>query len=81
MDLVPAFNNYPQEMIVTWSNDGGVFELIIDGILQSRVVNIATNGQITGQNRFIVGGSDVENMNYDGYMYNFNVWDKVSLYF
>ncbi len=66
-------------MTLTWTNEGGVFELVIDGMLQSRVLNIENNGQVTGQSRFIIAGSDVENRNFASFIHNFNVWDKVGL--
>ena len=58
---------------MTWTNDGGVFELIIDGMLQSSLSGIETNGKISGQSRFIVGS------NHQKFLHNFNVWDKVSI--
>ncbi len=66
-------------MVITWTNEGGVFELMIDGVLQSSLTGIETNGKITGQNRFIALGSDVENRNVVDWYHNLNVWDQVSL--
>ena len=64
-------------MVVTWTNKGGIFELMIDGVLQSRVTNVESNGKITGQSRFLLGGFDGESRNFVGYINSFNVWDKV----
>ncbi|XP_028407952.1 uncharacterized protein LOC114530577 [Dendronephthya gigantea] len=62
---------------MTWTGEGGIFELIINGVLQSRMAGIEINGTISGQSRFIVGGSEIENRNLIGIIHNFNVWDKV----
>ncbi|CAB4018222.1 Hypothetical predicted protein [Paramuricea clavata] len=62
---------------MTWTNDGGVFELIIDGILQSSLTGIEADGIISARSRFIVGGSDVEKKNLEVVLHNLNVWDKV----
>jgi hypothetical protein len=77
VDLLPVFNAERNSMILTWTNEGGVFEFMINGVLQSRILNIENNGQIPAQSRFIVGGSDVADRNFYGVINNFNVWDKV----
>ncbi|CAB3977561.1 Hypothetical predicted protein [Paramuricea clavata] len=77
VDLIPLFNGVHFIMVLTWTSNGGVFELLINGVLHSRIRDIETNGQITGQSRFIIGGSDVKSRNFAGYFHYFNVWDKV----
>jgi hypothetical protein len=79
VDLLPLFNGVHFIMVLTWTNNGGVFELLINGVLHSRIRDIEANGEITGQNRFIIGGSDVKSRNFAGYFHYFNVWDKVGL--
>ena len=79
VDLLPLFNGVHFIMVLTWTNNGGVFELLINGVLHSRIRDIETNGEITGQSRFIIGGSDVKSRNFAGYFHYFNVWDKVGL--
>ena len=65
---------------ITWTNNGGEFQLIIDGVLQSTLFGIEANGKISGQNRFIVGGSDTEMKTLkDALLHNLNVWDEVGI--
>ena len=65
---------------ITWTNNGGEIQLIIDGVLQSTLLGIEANGKISGQNRFIVGGSDTEMKTLkDALLHNLNVWDEVSI--
>ena len=64
---------------ITWTNGGGVFQLIIDGVLQSCVNGIETDGIISGQSRFIIGGNELEIKNVYAKLNNLNVWDQVSL--
>ena len=66
-------------IVITWTNEGGVFELIIDGVLQSSVNGIETDGKISGQSRFIIGGNELEMKNAKLRLNSVNVWDQVSL--
>jgi hypothetical protein len=73
VDLLP-FNDYLVHFfIITWTNVGGVFQLIIDGILQSTLLGIETNGKISGQGRFITGSNHID------YIHNMNIWDEVCI--
>lgn len=77
---IPAIMDRENHFIaITWTNEGGVFELIIDGILQSSVTGIEKDGKISGQTRFIIGGNELEMKNLYVTLYNLNVWDKVGL--
>ena len=73
VNLLPINDNAVHFVIITWTNDGGVFELIIDGMLQSSLSGIETNGKISGQKRFIFGS------NFYDHFHNLNVWDKVCI--
>lgn len=64
---------------IKWTNDGGIFELIINGILQSTMTGIEVNHKILGQSRFMVGSTEPSTRSLDGYIGNLNVWDKVSV--
>ena len=77
MDLIPIFDYQEHYVAITWTNQGGVLELIIDTVLQSRLTDIETNVTIPGQSRFLVGGSDVAQKNYAGYLNELNMWDTV----
>ena len=81
MDLIPIFDYQVNFVVMTWTGQEGIFELIINGVLQSRVAGIEKNGTISGQSRFIVGGSEFEERNLVGIIHNFNVWDKVIVQF
>jgi hypothetical protein len=73
VDLVPVIESQKHFFIMTWTNVGGVFQLIIDGILRSTLLGIETNGKISGRSRFAVGSIFADFFN------NFNVWDKVCI--
>ena len=73
VDLIPVIDGAVHFFIITWTNVGGVFQLIIDGVLQSTLSGIETNGKITGQGRFTVGSIFGDNF------HNLNVWDKVCM--
>jgi hypothetical protein len=73
VDLIPVIDKAIHFFIMTWTNVGGVFQLIIDGVLQSTLSGIETNGKITGQSRFTVGSI------FGDYFHNLNVWDKVCM--
>ena len=77
VDVVPVNDHKAHCMAIKWTNDGGVFELIIDGILQSTKTGIEVNGKISGQNRFMVGSSVPDKRTLDGFINNLNVWDEV----
>jgi hypothetical protein len=77
VDLIPIFDGNSHFVVLTWTNNAGVFELIIDGILQSSLTGIETDGTIAAQRRFIVGGSDFGYKNFVGFLHDVNVWDKV----
>ena len=64
-------------MAITWTNEGGVLEVLIGRILQARVVNVEKSQTISGQNRFLVGGSDESYKNFLGAMFEVNLWDSV----
>lgn len=68
-------------MTITWTNLGGVLEVIVDDVLLSRVLNVENATTISGQSRFLVGGNDVTLKNYIGIMGMLNVWDKVEIVF
>ena len=77
VNLVPIFANRQHHMVITWDNQDGVLEILKDDVLQSRVINVEKNQTIPGQSRLMVGGNDVLQMNYNGYLWEFNLWDKV----
>ena len=64
-------------MTITWTNEGGVLEVIVDDVLLSRVLNVENATTISGQSRFLFGGNDVTLKNYVGSIGRFNVWDEV----
>ena len=64
-------------MTITWTNQGGVLDVMVDDILLSRVLNVENATTISGQSRFLVGGNDVTLKNYVGNLGRLNVWDKV----
>ena len=68
-------------MTITWTNLGGVLEVIVDDVLLSRVLNVENATTISGQSRFLAGGNDVALKNYIGKMGRLNVWDKVEIVF
>ena len=66
-------------MAIKWTNDGGVFELIVDGILHSTKTRIEIGGKISGQSRFMVGSSVSDERSVAECINNLNVWDEVSI--
>ena len=72
-------DNRVNHVVIKWTNDGGIFELIINGILQSTMTGIEVNHKILGQSRFMVGSTVSSTRSIDGYIGNLNVWDKVSI--
>ena len=72
-------DNRVNHVVIKWTNDGGIFELIINGILQSTMTGIEVNHKILGQSRFMVGSTVSSTRSLDGYIGNLNVWDKVSV--
>lgn len=78
VDLVPLNDHKIHYVAIRWTSDGGIFELIIDGILQSTKVGIEVGGKISGQSRFMIGSSVSDKRSLDGYINNLNVWDEVS---
>ena len=74
---MPIFDDEPHHVAITWTSEGGVVEVIIDAILQSRFVDVATNDIIPPQSQFAVGGSLPENKNFVGSLKELNMWDEV----
>ena len=78
VDLLPLNDNKIHYVVIRWTNDKGVFELTIDGVLQSTRTGIEANGNISGQSRFMIGSTVSSKRSLEGYINNLNVWDKVS---
>ncbi len=64
-------------MVITWESQEGVLEIRKDDVLLSRIIDVERGGMISVQSRFMVGGNDILQMNFNGWMWEFNVWDKV----
>jgi hypothetical protein len=77
VNLVPIFHGVRLHMVITWDNQEGVLEVTKDDVLQSRITNVEKNKTIPGQTRFMVGGSDVLQMNYNGDLWELNLWNEV----
>ena len=74
---MPIFDEQTHHVAITWTSDGGVVEVIIDAILRSRFVDVATSGTIPPQSRLAVGGSTPENKHFVGFLYELNMWDEI----
>lgn len=79
VDLVPIFDGRSHHVVITWTNVGGVLEVVIDKTLQSKISDVEGNSQIAVQSRFLIGGNDMLDRNFFGHMNEFNVWDEVKL--
>ena len=79
VDLLPINDNKVHYVAIRWTNDKGVFELIIDGVLQSTRTGIEANGKISGQSRFMICSIVSSKGSLEGHINNLNVWDKVSV--
>ena len=77
IDTLPIIDRVVRHVAITWTNVGGVLEVIVDGVLQSSTKNIASSDVISGSSTFIAGGNPKHMRNFEGYLFEMNMWDRV----
>ena len=70
-------------LAITWNNDGGILEFIVDGVLRSSRENIQSDQVIAGSGTLVIGqlqraeGEFEAQKGFYGQISQLNIWDTV----
>ena len=77
LDTLPVINKVFRHVAITWTNIGGLLDVIVDGVLQASFKDIAKDEVIPESAMLFSGGRSSIFKNYNGYLFEVNLWDHV----